>query len=203
MFRNMAEDCVFLLIKQKILDIDQRDVYIYGTEIIFLNGSLLIVFMLMSLLFNAWEHFLAYLIIFIPLRIFMGGYHAKKSEHCFLLSIMMYGISLIFARFIQYLDMEYILKIAGIISGIIILVTTPLINDNNPLSVSQKNRNRIIVNAFLVCDLILFILLDSNYAEFTISELIFVCLNVLLLTAGKLETISTKQNLGGNYYENK
>lgn len=187
MFHNIAEDIVFVLIRHKILDIDPRDVYIYGTEIIILNGSLLIIFMLMSFLFKEWNHFLAYLIIFIPLRIFTGGYHAKTSEHCFWLSITIYGISLMFVHFMQYLNVEWELKFISIISCIIILVMTPLINENNPLSESQKNRNRIITYAFLVFDLILFILLDSSYSEFTISELIFVCLNALLLIAGKLK----------------
>ena len=44
MFHNIAEDIAFLLITHKIIDINERDVYMYGPEVILLNGSLLIVF---------------------------------------------------------------------------------------------------------------------------------------------------------------
>lgn len=40
MFHNLAVDIAFLLIKNKIVDIQQRDVYVYGLEVILLNGSL-------------------------------------------------------------------------------------------------------------------------------------------------------------------
>lgn len=79
MFRNLAEDIAFLLIKHKILDIEQRDIYIYGLEVILLNGGLVLMFLTISLLFGVMINFWAYLIFFLPIRIFSGGYHAKTS----------------------------------------------------------------------------------------------------------------------------
>lgn len=100
MFHNLAEDIVFLLIKHKIVDIGQRDIYIYGLEVILLNGGLLLVFLSMSLLCNVMINFWSYLIFFLPLRIFSGGYHAKTSERCFVLSTIMYGSTIIAAKFL-------------------------------------------------------------------------------------------------------
>ena len=83
MFHNLAVDIAFLLIKNKIVDIEQRDIYVYGLEVILLNGSLLIVFLIASMLCEAMLNFWAYLILFLPIRSFSGGYHAEKSESCF------------------------------------------------------------------------------------------------------------------------
>lgn len=187
MFHNLAEDIAFVLIKHKVLDIEQRDVYIYGLEVILLNGSVLFAFMLMSFLFKEWIHYLAFLVAFVPLRIFSGGYHANTSERCFLVSVLMYGVSLAAIKLIQNLSMHWSFLAAGIISVVVILAMAPLINKNNPLSVSQKNRNRIIAYAILVLDLILFILCCSKYWKFASSELIFICLNAILLILGKLK----------------
>lgn len=197
MFHNLAEDITFVLIKHKILDIEQRDVYIYGLEVILLNSIVLITFMLMSFLFKEWLHYLAFLVTFVPLRIFSGGYHADTSERCFLVSVFMYGASLAAIKLIQNLSMNWFFLAAGVISVIVILVMTPLINKNNPLSVSQKNRNRITAYAILVLDLILFILCCSKHWKFASSELIFICLVAILLMIGKLKdklTNSAKKN---------
>ncbi len=93
MFHNLAVDIAFLMIKNKIVDIQQRDIYVYGLEVLLFNGSLLSVFLIASLLCGEMINFLAYFIFFLPLRLFSGGYHAEKSESCFVLSTIMYDCS--------------------------------------------------------------------------------------------------------------
>lgn len=186
MFHNLAEDIAFLLIKRKIVDIEQRDTYIYGLEVILLNGGLMLVFLAMSLLCNAMINFWSYLIFFLPLRIFSGGYHAKTSERCFVLSTIMYGSTIIAAKFLPLLYQDWYWRITGIVSILVILVMAPLINENNPLSQTQQKRNRIIVYLLLTVDLVFFIL-SCNYTWIIASnELVFIILNAFLLLAGKI-----------------
>ncbi len=85
MFRNLAEDITFLLIKNKIVEIEKREIYIYGLEIILLNGGLLITFLIISLLCGEMVNFLAYLIffsMFISVRLYTVGYHVKTFTGC-------------------------------------------------------------------------------------------------------------------------
>ena len=133
MFHNLAVDIAFLLIKNKIVDIQQRDVYVYGLEIILLNGSLLLLFFITSLLCGAMTNFWAYLIFFLPLRIFSGGYHAKSSESCFVLSTIMYGLSIAITFFFPLLYQNWKWIIAGIISIIVILALSPSVCKNRLL----------------------------------------------------------------------
>lgn len=194
MFHNLAEDIAFLLIKHKIVDIEQRDTYIYGLEVILLNGGLLLVFLAMSLLCNAMINFWSYLIFFLPLRIFSGGYHAKTSERCFVLSTIMYGSTIIAAKFLPLLYQDWYWRIAGVISILVILVLAPLINENNPLNKSQKKRNRIIVYLLLTVDLAFFILCCNYNWKIASNELIFIILDALLLAIGKMEQYIPKEN---------
>ncbi len=185
MFHNLAVDIAFLLIKNKIVGIQHRDVYVYGLEVILLNGSLLIVFLIASMLCEAMLNFWAYLILFLPIRSFSGGYHAEKSESCFVLSTIMYGLSIAITAFFPLLYQNWKWTIAGIISVIIILALSPMINENNPLTKSQQKRNRIIVYILLSVDLVVFILSCNLNWRIASNELVFVVFDALLLLMGK------------------
>ncbi len=186
MFHNLAEDIVFLLITHKIVDINERDVYAYGLEVILLNGSLFIVCLIISLLCGEMMNFLTYLIFFVPLRIFTGGYHAKTSEKCFVISTLMYGASIAAVKIFPLLYQRWEGRAAGLISALVILVMAPLINENNPLNQHQKKRNRIIAYSILVVDLVFFIFCCKNNWQVATNELIFIIFTALLLLIGKV-----------------
>lgn len=189
MFHDLAEDIAFLLIKNKIADIEQRDIYIYGLEVILLNAVLMIVFFIISLLCGEMLNFLAYILFFIPIRTFSGGYHAETSERCFILSTIMYGVSIAVLKCLPMLHTSSLWRSAGIISILIILTFSPLINKNNPLNEKQKKRNRIIVCLLLIFDLAFFILSCKYTSFFAANELFFIILDAVLLLIGKLKLI--------------
>lgn len=186
MFHNLAVDIAFLLIKNKIVDIQQRNIYVYALEVILLNGSLLIVFLIASLLCGAMINFWAYLIFFLPIRIFSGGYHAKSSESCFVLSTIMYGLSIAITFFFPLLYQNWKWIIAGVISILVILVLSPMVNENNPLTESQQKRNRIIVCILLAADLVVFILSYNFNWRIASNVLVFIVFDALLLLIGKV-----------------
>ena len=186
MFHNLAVDIAFLLIKNKIVDIQQRNIYVYALEVILLNGSLLIVFLIASLLCGAMINFWAYLIFFLPIRIFSGGYHAKSSESCFVLSTIMYGLSIAITVFFPLLYQNWKWIIAGVISILVILVLSPMVNENNPLTESQQKRNRIIVCILLAADLVVFILSYNFNWRIASYVLVFIVFDALLLLIGKV-----------------
>lgn len=185
MFHNLAVDIAFLLIKNKIVDIQHRDVYVYGLEVILLNGSLLIVFLIASMLCGAMLNFWAYLIFFLPIRIFSGGYHAKSSESCFVLSTIMYGLSIAITAFFPLLYQNWKWRVVGFISVIIILIFSPMVNENNPLTKAQQKRNRTIVCVLLTADLVLFILSCNFNWRIASNEIVFVILDAILLLIGR------------------
>lgn len=187
MFRNLAEDITFLLIKNKIVEIEKREIYIYGLEVILLNGGLLITFLIISLLCGEMVNFLAYLIFFLPMRLFSGGYHAETSERCFVLSTITFGVSIAASKLIPLLYISNTGKIIGAVSVIVILVLAPLINENNPLNQTQRRRNRIILCTLLFIDLVFYIL-SCNYAwTIASNELIFIVMDAVLLLTEKLK----------------
>lgn len=187
MFRYIAESLVFWLIKYKKVDIEDRDIYIYGLEVILLNGLLLIFFELMSICFNMTIHFYGFLIFFIPLRMFAGGYHAKYSETCFILSNIMYLITLIIVKNYMYLYRYTGSTIAMLIALIIICAWSPIKNSNRPLAEYQYKRNRRITFGICTVEFVLFILFSRFDFKITSSAVIFVLLNCVVFLIGKMK----------------
>ena len=195
MIRRLSEDIMFLMIKNKILDIQSYDIYIYAIEIILLNGSIVLTNLLISIFTGTLYHMLAFVLFFIPLRMLTGGYHCKKSRTCFVCSNIMYIASVFTA---QYLEKEYannVMQIFAIISVIVILIFSPLINPNHPLEKYQVKRSRRIVYVIIAVDFAMYAILYNNYITIASSELIFIILVALLLILGRVENI--KRNITG------
>lgn len=194
LFRNLAEDIVFLLVKNKKIDIDERDIYIFGFETLLLNGSLLIVFFLISAVNGNYICFFSYLLFFVPLRIFSGGYHATTSEKCFVQSTIMYCMAIITLTFFSENFSCIELLVVGAVSIFIILFFTPIVNKNNPLSDKQKRRNRIITYLIIFFDLIIFILCYHCQTEISKNIVFFVILDVLLMLIEKINIFLNEDN---------
>ena len=186
MFRHLAEDIAFLLITRKIVKIEERDIYVYGLEVLLLNGSLLLLYLLISWLSGTMINFLAYMMFFFPLRIFSGGYHASTSEKCFVASTIMYIISVVIVKLLPDLYQDCYWTFTLIISVIIILIFAPLVNVNNPLNEFQRKRNRIIVLFLILLDLGLFILFSRFSIAMATNEMIFIIFDAILLIIGKM-----------------
>ena len=187
MFKNIAEDIVLLLIRKNLLNNDNREIYTYAIEVILLNFSLLMTLFIISLITGQLLFFLCYLIFFIPLRIFSGGYHAKKSEICFGLSVVSYVISMVMlnANLQIYRSVIILIITIAIIVGILLLA--PIENINHPLSDIQKNRNKIIVRVIVGIDFTLLMIFCINRMTMASYQMVFIILNGLAFGIGQIE----------------
>lgn len=189
MFRRISEDITFWLIKNKILDIDSREVYVYGMEVVLLNASLIIATFIISMLENGFVHFFGFLIFFIPIRIFSGGYHAKHSETCFLLSTAIYAVTLFIVKWKPHIYKNVEVIIFVIIAVIFILIWSPLKNPRHPLADYQCKRNKKILYGIIAIDFALFVIIYRFDWAIVASEVIFILLNAVILCVGKLEIL--------------
>ena len=95
-----------LLLHRAITD-EMTDIYIYGFELLisFLFSTTVII--AFGLVLNALLPTLAFLIIFITLRGFTGGFHAKTYLMCSIVTFSVYGIVMILSRFISVPRLSY------------------------------------------------------------------------------------------------
>lgn len=133
----------------KGLEESEKDIYIFGVY----QGAILLLNICTSLIIgvilNMVLEIIVYLVCFIPLRIFAGGYHAKTQFRCYIMSSFTTVIILLGIGFLQEKDSVWEL-ICFVISLGIIWRFAPVADANKPLlcdeQVSyQKNVRRILI----------------------------------------------------------
>lgn len=188
MFRYFAENIAFILIKNKILNIKKRDIYVYGIEVILLNFILLLSLLGISIVGNNLLFFIGFLLFFVPIRTFSGGYHAKNSEICFGISVGSYTVAMIIFNMFSNLYKNVIVIILFILAIVILLILSPLKNPNHPLADYQYKRNKRIVFGIAIIDIMLFVIFAKMNYAIASSEVIFIILTAVFLIVGKLES---------------
>lgn len=186
MFRYIAEDIAFLLIKNKIVDIEKRDECVYGAEVLLLNLANILTALIISLLTKSMLHFAAFMLIFVPLRIFIGGFHAKKSESCYLITSAIYALTVLCVKLMPdlYSNIPAIITFAVLIVPIVLFA--PVEHKNNPLTPNERRRNRLISIVLTAVDSLIFIALFILSISTATSVMIFMAVDSILMMIGLL-----------------
>lgn len=145
------------------LSSEKRSIYVYGFEL-FLSTMLSVVSVLLfALFFSAPETGLIFLFVFMGLRLFSGGYHAKTYGHCFILTNAIFLLVLFCSWELVRAATETAAVIIAIIltflSYLIIFTLAPIRNKNHPLSEERYARNKIIARIVVSAYSIVFIML--------------------------------------------
>ena len=193
MFRYFAENIAFILIKNKMLNIKNREIYVYSIEVILLNLTLLLSLLGISIVGKGLLFFIGFLLFFIPIRTFAGGYHAKHSETCFGISVCVYIVAMIiYNRFPNLYKNVFVIALF-ILAIIILLIWSPLKNPNHPLADYQYKRNRRIVFGIVIIDIVLFVIFSKINYTIASGEVIFILLASVFLLIGKFESSKNKK----------
>ena len=189
MFQRIAKHIYSYLSNKGILNQEDEDIYIYALEVITLNMSIFVVIFTISVMAKHVEMFVSFLVFFIPLRIFCGGYHAKRSETCFVLSILSYVLVLIIVDNYPQLYLNEVLQVITVFMLIIMFILAPLVNENHPIGEVQYRRNKGIVRLLLVIDFVLLILGIISQMGYSSDLMIFILLNGVLCMISKIEQV--------------
>ena len=139
-----------------------RPVYVYGFELLLSTGCSVVSIVALSAVFSLVHYALLFLGVFISLRLFNGGFHAKTYGKCFLVTNAVYLIVLLTSLFVQniaQISMTGYLLIT-VSAATVIYVLSPIKHVNHPLSERQYRHNqkigRILVVVIAVANCILF-----------------------------------------------
>lgn len=181
MFKRLAENICYLLVRYKIVDIKEIAIYIYGLEVVLLNTSIALIMIVISLLMQNLIYLIVFALFFIPLRIFAGGWHAKSSGVCFLFSNIMYFISLLLYEHYSDLYQNPAIVLMSLLAIAFIIVFAPIVSNNHPLTSKKQKRNKIITALIGIFDCIMLILLCKLNVKIASAGMISVLLVALLI----------------------
>lgn len=129
-----------------------RAVYIYGFELSLSSLAVMSSVFILSYLCGAVYTSITFSLIFVSIRLFSGGYHAKTYGRCFILSNAVYLACFSTAYLIQILRITFFCPVLTLLSMAIVCVLAPVKHKNHPMSNTSYQKNRNIALAFTTCE---------------------------------------------------
>lgn len=174
------------LVHSNVIKEEDAEIYIYGINQILVSvlnvSSALIIGLILDMILESVIFMAAY----IPLRSFVGGYHAKTPVRCYILSLIMITVVL---TGMKYLPVAEIVCYAVLLATVLIVfLLSPVEDKNKPLDeIEQKVYRKCVVFISMVelviCLIFKLVNLDSLSIAVTYS---FVILSIMLI-AGKIK----------------
>lgn len=166
MFDKISSFITETLIEGNVIKSEERNMYIYCFGTIIEMSANLLATLIFGALLHRFIETLIFMLVFIPLRSFAGGYHCEKSESCFILSIFVYLTVILSYKYMCDVSVYWICAIC-LADLIAIFILSPVISPNKPLSVKEKNKNRrisIFITAFYITAIFVMLYCKIPYA---------------------------------------
>ncbi len=138
MLNKIAIKLTKTVLAYKIIAEDMFDIYVYGFELLlsFLFNTTII--LIAGILFGRILQTLLFLLVFVLLRSFTGGYHANAYCVCTFVTFLIYGgVLLLSELFVPSLFFYSILAIVGLT---LMLVFAPIEHPNKKITEKQKRK---------------------------------------------------------------
>ena len=145
---NRIADFIYLNIN---LPQDERDVYVYGYEIIISSAITFVLLITTGLVFDRLIESIVFFVVFYSLRQRTGGYHADTYFKCNLI----FELNVLLVMLLSCLDISIIMQIvANLAAFLLCLITTiikaPISNPNKPISSDMKIKHKMWAVVLLV-----------------------------------------------------
>ncbi|WP_317368864.1 accessory gene regulator B family protein [uncultured Tyzzerella sp.] len=159
--KNIYEKIINIFIHKNLIAEEEKELYICGLEQIILYIVNIVTMIILGITFKLVLETILFILTYIYIRIYAGGYHCRTPLKCYIFSVLMLVVVLSTLKG-QALRNPLIITVISIISSIIILSLAPIEDENKPLDeieikVYEKRttRNLLIVLSLLLLTLIL------------------------------------------------
>lgn len=171
MYKNLADSIATLLSANKIIDINNQEIYSYGLELFLFKFTLYTIILIISLLTNSFLISLVFTASYMLLRQYTGGYHCKSSEACMVTSVLIYTLMLILYN-AEFYSQNLLLINLDFLSYLTIIVKAPMENENKPLEKHEIKKYRVlslIASTIMISFSVLLLLVNAHELLFSIS----------------------------------
>jgi accessory gene regulator B len=142
MLHRLAEDITFYLITNKIIDIEDKEVYIYGLELLISTLFTSISILAIAAFIEEISSAIIFLLIHFILKSYTGGYHAEYYFICYIYSILTFIVLIFLKNRILLTHKPIVGALLLIVSLIIVFIFAPVTNKNNPKTDGEIAKNK-------------------------------------------------------------
>ena len=159
-FSNKLEN---FLIEQKIISIEQKEIYAYGLVCLIARIGTILYLLLLSICLRAVWQAVVFYFVFLAMRKFAGGYHATTYVKCNALYLLTFMVSVLGDRYVvSNFNSLYLSVFILLFVFMTVLIFSPIENPNNPIEDGQEKKFRryslLIASALSVGEMVLFFL---------------------------------------------
>ena len=140
-FSLLSNKITDFLYKKEVISQEQKEVYIYGFTVLFLNILDILIILALGILIERYLDTIVFLMVFGITRQYTGGYHAKTVSKCLVVYMLIYLVIMFFSSSNVILVNGAMFQILLCIIYIIaVIIYAPIQNDNKVISnVERKN----------------------------------------------------------------
>lgn len=142
MLSRIATAITDYLIRIELLEAKDRDLYIYGFFLLVSHTFYLLVTLFAGILFDIVLEGVIFYSVFMVIRKYAGGVHAKKEIVCISLTTTSIFASIGFIRYMHTCNYKILLFLMLLFGGMCILCLSPLDSEEKPLDSKEKNLYR-------------------------------------------------------------
>lgn len=158
MIDRLSKWVTAFLIRERSISVENAEIYQYGVEITLSSIFNIVLIMLVSIFAKSIPSGMIFLILFITLRQFSGGYHATTYFRCNTIFLLTYVFVLLMSR---YVVISFWANCIFVLLGIMgLLLFAPVPNVHKPLTrdaCKRHKRNAIVIYVlFSLIELLLF-----------------------------------------------
>ena len=173
MQHRLSECIADFLLTQKVIKKQEKEIYVYGTQLVISSIINLLICITISLLLGELINGLIFFAIFSSLRRFTGGFHCKTFIMCNVVFSSIVALALLSNTFLGKVFENYVIvMVTAIFNLICILLFSPVYNENKKLTYLQKRR-------FLISSIIVYAIHIAFYL--TLLIVFDVKLNIIVI----------------------
>lgn len=194
MIERISIAIIEYLLKKQVISEDEKEYYRYGVEITISSILNVILILLIGVIFKSITESLVFLILFVPLRQFTGGYHADTYLMCNTLFCGLYLLVLLLYKSTYLLVTTYMSVLITFISVSIFIIMCPIEHINKPIAPANKKRHKItaaLLGTVYGAAGTMLTALSNKYGVIVLYTLLLVCVLV----------VAAKCRKGGVMYE--
>ncbi len=137
MLNKLSKGIVEWQIQRKYLSNEERELYEYAYEVLINQIINIIAAILIAVFMHALIHVFVFLVCYIPLRSYCGGYHAKTNIGCTCISALVIYFMCLLEKTIAVKIENFWLIIGFFVAGLIIFILAPVQDNNKPLDFAE------------------------------------------------------------------
>lgn len=151
-FSLLSNKITDFLYKKEVISQEQKEVYIYGFTVLFLNILDILIILALGILIERYLDTIVFLMVFGITRQYTGGYHAKTVSKCLVVYMLIY-------LSIMFLSSSNVILVNGAIFQILlcivyiiaVIIYAPIQNDNKVISNVERKKYKIISVVSAIC----------------------------------------------------